>query len=161
MSETARAALLDKYTRLLALRRAHARGEPVDASSVRALAQTCPGALFELDRAPLATLEARLDALRDGALPEWAEVSHGYHEVMVIALAVRRAAGRDRDAARAAVALAGSNGHWALGPHHLKSLMNPPEGKLSVWAVSHLSEVMGLPTDEVRRRLYGHLMGRW
>jgi hypothetical protein len=95
------AALSEKYRLLVELRRARERGEPPPPRAVfRDLASRFPGALRELDRMPMATLERRIAELADassgGATREWMAAHAGYHELLRFALAhkLARAHGR-------------------------------------------------------------------
>jgi hypothetical protein len=97
---TARAALEDKYTELVALRRAPAdlpRSEAM--ARMRALATRFPGALRELDRAELRELERRKDALSSlgpAAPTPWMLASHAFHRALRDLLHERRGAGARR-----------------------------------------------------------------
>lgn len=153
--------LLDKYQRMLALRQAHARGEPVDTAAVRALAHDYPGALRELDRIPLDELEARVRGLAHGDAPPWAEPMVAHHRWLAAALRVRRVAGRDRDRDRAAVAWAAEAPLLGGAPEDLDFLLDPPEGRLSGWVVARLAKARDEPPSAVREAIFGHLKGGW
>lgn len=97
--------LRTKYSEILALRDAHARGEdPPDVRTrMRALAAHSPGALRELDRLPRETLVAKLTALEEAARTHvaepWMIAMDRYHRWLRVGL-VRRSAlgGRSADA---------------------------------------------------------------
>jgi hypothetical protein len=91
--------LTHKYTEILALRDAHARGEdPPDVKErMRALASRCPGALRELDRLPreaivdkLAALERVTDA---SSIVPWMVAIDRYHRWLRVGLRRRSALG--------------------------------------------------------------------
>lgn len=160
-AEAIRAALVEKYGEMIALRRERALGAPIDAARVRALALRFPGVLRELDRAPLPALEARHHVLISSDLPAWAELTWSYHRWLSVAHAVRRAAGRDRDqgaAERMLVALGCSLG---MTSSDLNSLLFPPAGRLSRWVVSRLAPARGLSEQAAEEALFGHLRGGW
>lgn len=157
-----RAALRDKYQRMLALREADRSGVAHDEDALRELAARYPGALRELDRAPLDVLRERigvLDPTSDGALPDWAEPTLALHLALGWALDVRRAAGADRDRARASPVFAERADLLGFKPADLETLMNPPDGRLSRWLVGRLAQARGVTVVEVERRLFGHLEG--
>ncbi|HEX4459734.1 MAG TPA: hypothetical protein VIA18_17270, partial [Polyangia bacterium] len=85
--------MAEKYTRLLALRRAvGVGGRPDDAAraELRAVARRWPGALRELDSLATDELERRAAAcVADDAAP-WVGWMARYHELMRAALALRR-----------------------------------------------------------------------
>jgi hypothetical protein len=85
------AALTDKYQQLLELRRARERGEPPPPRLVfQRLAARFPGALRELDRMPMPTLERRIAELAlaraSGVTRDWMAISASYHELLRFAL---------------------------------------------------------------------------
>jgi len=95
-------ALIDKYRRMREMRADHARGGDDEAPArMRALAADFPGALREIDRLPMATIEARLDALdaarAGGAVPGWAPPLAAFHGWMRALLRLKRVVRRDRD----------------------------------------------------------------
>jgi hypothetical protein len=113
------ARLCHKYEALVGLRSARARGEPIPEKAVfRALADEFPGALYELDRAPMDELDARASALRatlTGA-PEapWMRPMAAYHALYRAALYVKgRTAKGEAPSAEAAAALAAAAGRHA------------------------------------------------
>lgn len=78
----------DKYTEILALRDAHARGEdPPDVRMrMRALAARFPGALRELDRMPREVIVERLAALARGERAPWMDAIDRYHRWLRVGL---------------------------------------------------------------------------
>jgi hypothetical protein len=157
-----RAALRDKYQRMLALRAAEEAGEARDGLAIRALAAYYPGALRELDRAPLQILRGRLALLESpvtDALPDWAEPTLTWHRQLRWALEVRRAAGSDRCRDRARPVFAREHDHLGFRLAELETLMNPPGGRLSRWLLSRMASERGMATADLERLLVGHLMG--
>jgi hypothetical protein len=150
----ARAALRDKYARLVALREERLAGGGPSASEMRRLAAAFPGALRELDRAPLAELRARLELLSgDAPLPAWAALAHDFHELLRLAHGIRRAAGRERDSVAALAAMRRSGEPPAL----LAPILGPPAGRLTRWACEQLGARYGLACEQVEELLFGHL----
>ena len=159
------AALIDKYAEMIALRHERALGAAIDVGRARALALRFPGVLRELDRAPLAALEERLQTLvhaRSGAaLPAWAELTWTFHRWLSVAHAVRRAAGRDRDVVAAGATFSNLGLSLGMCPEDLNSLLFPPSGRLSSWVVSRLAPARGLGPEAAEEALFGHLLGGW
>lgn len=154
-----RAALRDKYQRMLALRRAAQAGAPKDPHALRALAERYPGALRELDRAPLEALSARLEQLAHEGLPGWAEPTVAFHLQLRWALEVRRAGGADRNRAEALPAFARQADLLGFAPGELETLMNPPGGRLSRWLLTRIATQRGMALPDLERLLFGHLVG--
>ncbi len=154
-----RAALLDKYRRMIALRRAELARSARDAIAIRELATRYPGALRELDRAPLEILEARCASLERGPMPSWAEPTWTWHRQLRWALAVRRAAGAERDRERARAIFEGDAEALGFTPSELETLMNPPDGRLSRWLVRRLAGLRGASAVDLEALLFGHLVG--
>jgi AcrR family transcriptional regulator len=77
-----------KYTEILALRDAHARGEdPPDVRArMRALASRFPGSLRELDRLPREAIVQRLAELALGELAPWMIAMDRNHRWLRVAL---------------------------------------------------------------------------
>ena len=95
-------ALIDKYRRMREMRAAHARGGDDEAPArMRELAAEFPGAQRAIDRLPMETIEARLDALdaarAGGAVPGWAPPLAAFHGWMRALLRLKRVVRRDRD----------------------------------------------------------------
>lgn len=134
------AELSEKYDLLLALRRARERGEPIpDRRVFRELASRFPGALRELDRMPMATLERRaaeLAEVRAGQAPRpWMAVVASYHELIRFALAHR---GR-----HAASPPTGGDREF------LEGLARPPSGRVVPLVTSRLARVLGCEVADV------------
>lgn len=149
-----RGALRDKYARLVALREAAERGKSEPDGTLRGLAEAYPGALRELDRAPLSELRARLRLLSDeGPLPAWARPSFDFHRLLRLARSARLAAGRerDRDAAAQAIARGGEP------PELVDAVLRPPGGRLTQWALWEVGRRHQLRPARAELLVFGHL----
>jgi hypothetical protein len=149
-----RETLREKYARLVALREAHLRGEIGSATHLRTLAEAFPGALRELDRAPLSELRARLRLLSAGGpLPAWAGPAFDFHRLLRAAQTARRAAGRGRDRGAAERSLIASGEPRELAD----GVLSPPGGRLTRWALEELARRRGLPAGRAEALLFGYL----
>lgn len=151
-ADRVRGSLTDKYRRLIALREARDAGGEPPSADLRALASAHPGALRELDRAPLGVLRERLMALA-GPLPPWAAPSYELHEALRIALEIRRLAGRSRDRS---AALEAARRH-RLSERDMSDILSPPRGRLAVWAVARVARHLGMTPEFVEHWTVGHL----
>jgi hypothetical protein len=150
----ARDALRDKYARLVALREERLRGGGPSNAALQQLAAAFPGALRELDRAPLTELRARLALLSgDAPLPPWAAPSYDFHALLRLAQGIRRAAGPQRNPIAALAALRASEEPSDL----LVPVLCPPAGRLSLWACEEVGRRHGLVREQVEELLFGHL----
>lgn len=162
-------ALIDKYRRMREMRAAHARGGDDEAPArMRALAADFPGALREIDRLPMATIEARLDALdaarAGGAVPGWAPPLAAFHGWMRALLRLKRVVRRDRDLE---VARAWLRAHHPPthpdGTHHVsahqgsaaRSALEPPLDELEASLPALLFPADGRMARAVLARLGG------
>lgn len=160
-----RAALVELarlYATLLELREGSARGEAKPASSrFRALASELPGALRLLDQMPLGDLSTRAAELErlaadPTAVPAWIESTLAWRSVMRAALAVRRAAGRERSVVRAREAIARLDETVHETAHtELEAIVRPEEGRLVVWALGRVGEAVGRAPEAVEREVFG------
>lgn len=146
-------ALREKYVEMRAMR-VEDDGDP---ERMRALAARFPGALREIDELPLETIDGRIAAL-DRALagepvPDWARYLAEYHAWMRAALRVRRAAGKERDRARALDAIRGdpSEGELTLA---IDDLLKPPAGRLTRWVLTRIAEREGRSIREIEREAF-------
>ena len=162
-------ALRCKYQTLLELRVRHAQDASIaPRAELARLAAEFPGALRELDRLPLAKLEARLFALERvlaaGAEPErWMALQCAYHGFMRAALRIRRAL-RDRpanvvDAVAELVAVAyvpaedePPAARFAVAD--LSALRHPPNGRLNPWVVLQVARDHAVTPEQVRAALF-------
>jgi hypothetical protein len=150
----ARDALRDKYARLVSLREERLAGADASGAALRQLATAFPGALRELDRAPLSELRARLALLSgDAPLPAWAAPSHDFHTLLRLAQGIRRAAGRERNPIAGLAALRRSGEPSDL----LVPVLRPPAGRLTQWACEEVGRRYGLVREQVEELLFGHL----
>ncbi len=122
---------------------------------MRRLAEEFPGALRELDAAPLGELEERYAAVevarRDAAstLP-WMEAQLAYHALARGALKAKRlVVARERAAAGAARHADGDPEVDAWG-RDLASVAAPPRGRLSVLVFQRLAEQLGVDVPTAR-----------
>lgn len=150
------------YATLLELRERRGRDEekPADAR-FRALAGELPGALRILDQMPLDALSLRAAELARVAAgetlpPPWVESTLAWQSVMRVALAIRRAAGRERSLERAREVLAGrAPAHHATTTDDLEAIVRPEDGRLVVWALCRVGASVGRPPDAVEREVFG------
>jgi hypothetical protein len=163
-------ALLDKYQAMHALRVATHAAPP--RAELLALASAFPGALRELDRLPLALIEARMRALADvlatARAPEaWMELQSAYHGFMRAALRIRRQLLAQPDlplddapACLVAIAYAPDLGEppaARFDGEALRVLAKPPRGRLNPWVISQVASDWGVDPSAVQAALLGSL----
>ena len=157
MTITAR--LLAKYAEILALRRARSVDPPI--ARLRALSETFPGSLRELDALGDDEVERRLALLRaaDGkSAPEaWMVGMHWFHVELGALLRAKRWLGtrRNVDAALTEAFVSAHAGddaalHWQT---ELAAIARPPGGKLSRLALAAAAKRASLEPKELRRWL--------
>jgi hypothetical protein len=151
------APLARKYERLLELRRARARGEPIPERGVfKALAGEFPGCLAELDTLPLGELEARLGAIAralEGAPEEpWMAWMVGYHALFRTALAIKGRV-RDKEAlgAERVRRIARESG---VDEAFVLAVAKPPGGRLATIVLAALERTFGQPAAIIKRALF-------
>ncbi len=154
--------LADKYATLADLRRRHAEGEtsPTD-GSLRKLARAFPGALRELDRLPLAEIDARESALRDaargGLLAPWMAWLHGYHGSLRAALYLKARQRRGGAAAHVPHAelarLASEHAGYVVGVELVDALFLHGRCKIISVALTHVAELYEVDAELVRAAL--------
>ncbi len=147
------AALSEKYRLLVELRRARERGEPLPPRAVlRDLAWRFPGALRELDRMPMATIERRIaelaDASRGGATREWMAAHASYHELLRFALAHKLARAFEREAPDIAAPAAADR-------EFLEALRAAPGGRMVPLVRSTIARVLAREVADVVALLEG------
>lgn len=155
--------LAQKYAALVALRTARAAGDDVPPKSVfRRLAAQFPGALWELDRLPLATLEERhhaLEAAANGApLAPWMGWLEAYHALFRGALAVKGRVGPRkelRDGELESLGLAAERAARRTLPRgFVAACVRPPGGRLADAVWSALEAETGEPKEALRLALF-------
>jgi len=160
--------LLGKYEEMLRMRledEAAPGGDP--RREMAALAARFPGALRELDEAPLAAIRGRIEELSrcvaDGARPaSWMLATALFHRLMRGALAAKRWLGARRhvDAELTRAFLEEITGSpfasdaraWASD---LARIAAPPRGRVTDVVFERIAEQLGVPTDEARRLVVG------
>jgi hypothetical protein len=162
-------ALRLKYQTIRELRlQADADATIAPRAELAALAHAFPGALRELDRLPMASLEARLCALDlalcDAAEPEpWMWLQSGYHGFMRAVLRIRRLSrGRPKlivDAASELAALAYEPADdeppaQRFGVAELSAIRRPPGGRLNPWVLAQVAHDHGVTPELVRAALF-------
>lgn len=163
------AALRCKYQTLLELRARYAADAAIaPRAELARLAAAFPGALRELDRLPLAKLEARLFALErvlEGVaeLESWMQLQWAYHGFMRAALRIRRGL-RDRPDAMAdalaelaAVAYVPGEDEPPLerfGVAELSELRRPQGGRLNPWVLLQVARDHEVTPEQVRAALF-------
>lgn len=138
-------ALVRKYEQIREMRRAHEDGTEGDPRELmRALAAEFPGALRELDELPMQTIEARLEALRAPQPPAWADTMSRYHGWMRLALAIKRAHGRDAEPAEVLLWLADRDTRPDepndVTIEAVRAILRPPTGRLSRWVLERVAQ---------------------
>ena len=128
-------ALVDKYSRMIALRASLGRGTPSHANRVllRSLAAEYPGALRELEVLPTDHIESRLAVARaaeSGLVPEWLIWTARYHARMRDLMVKRRAGARSES------------------------------GRMNVTAFRALAADFGVPIDVIWQRLFPSITTR-
>ncbi|HKU40380.1 MAG TPA: hypothetical protein VJR89_19600 [Polyangiales bacterium] len=157
--------LVDKYRRLLHLRSV-SHAEP-PRTELRHLARQFPGSLRELDRLPLASIEARLHALErvlaDGAEPEpWMRLQVSYHGLMRATLRVKRwSRSLPDEPAAALTALAARYVPAAdepaldfFGAETLQAIRRPPSGRLQPLVLAAVARLHGTTPELVESTLF-------
>lgn len=148
MSDAARAALARKYRVMAELRRAGAPDALAeDRARLRALANEFPGALRELDTLPTEEIERRATALESGALEPWMVWLAEFHELMRVALEVKRTL-PDVKAARATAVRAGLEAAFA------DAVAAPPHGRIMVVVFDRLAQKHGAPAKQLWDTLF-------
>jgi len=161
-------ALHSKYQTLLELR-VQATPEAIPRARFAALSHAFPGALRELDRAPLPALEARLAALANvlagSADPEpWMRWQIDYHGFMRAALRLRRALRaaplREFEDARACL----ERLHYTAALDEpvasrfdatmLAAIHQPPGGRLNPWVLAQVACDHGVTPEMLERELF-------
>lgn len=156
--------LVDKYTRLLRLRSVADELPPRD--ELRSLARQFPGALRELDRLPLPTIEARLRELErvldEGSEPAlWMRLQVSYHGFMRATLRVKRwsrAWPEERAAALAELAAryvpaADEPALEFFDAEALGLIRNPPDGRLNPFVIAAVARLHGTTSEIVGNAL--------
>jgi len=155
--------LLHKYETLAELRRARARGEPIpDRSVFRALAREFPGALYELDRAPLDDIDARRSALAatvgGGAAAPWMTAMATYHALYRAALYLKvRLKKGHAPGAEEAVSLAGAAARHAaidVGAAFVQAVAQPAGGRIGPVVLAEVASREGVPEPEARQAMF-------
>jgi len=169
-------ALRWKYEEMRRLRllRARARAEagfeePDPSEALAALARRFPGALRELDRLPLATIEERIAALATAAadparVAPWMRASSSFHRLARGALAAKRwlttmsdarTADPDELRARFEAAVASlDHGDAALAwANDLAAIARPPQGRVMGLVRARVAAELGVEVAEVKRLL--------
>jgi hypothetical protein len=168
LSREALAELKAKYEEMLRMRlhdQAHPGGDP--RLEMAALAARFPGALRELDEAPLELIRTRIDALSrcvdgSGSVEPWMPATAAFHRLTRGALATKRWLGGrkivdpelsaefrrfltespDREDAEP----------WAP---ELALVASPPSGKLTELVFERVAARLGIPLDEARALVVG------
>jgi len=140
------------------MRRAHSSGDDADAKArMRRLAADFPGALRELDRLPMVTIDERIATLEAGQRPLWAEVLIAYHGWLRVALRVRRELrGATDDPKRIIEWLRaqarrrpGDPPLAAVDEETIQGFLRPPAGRITRWAIERIARDRGLTPQEV------------
>lgn len=149
--------ILGKYReikRLRELEEAGSSGDPREA--MRALASAFPSALGELDRLPMATIEARVAELErvirgESPVPGWVGLQLAVHDWLRLALRVKRAGGARRERERALEVFRGSPEADALGAVEadLDAMLAPPAGRLVPWVHARVARTFGVMPSAV------------
>ena len=182
--EDARTALVEKYTQMLAMRRAREQleaqgilrfsGEAATdrKKSSRELASRFPGALKELDLQSADALEKKLAALKgcpaDDSLPLWAQISYDYHKLLKQALAMKAWLAEKRKELLTGDAvllefLAQEKSLYELedwpssldGKRLMDRIASPPQGRLSHLVWEVLEERFGLSMRKMQALAFG------
>jgi hypothetical protein len=161
-------ALLGKYEEMLRMRlhdEAHPGGDP--RREMAALAARFPGALRELDEAPLEAIRGRIAelsrCLEAGEPPApWMHATAQFHRLTRGALAAKRWLGARRSvdgdvaelfvAAMASSPLADEAREWAAD---LARVAAPPRGRLIELVLERIAAKMGVSKEEARRLTVG------
>jgi hypothetical protein len=164
--------LVDKYERLLRLRTVPTAVPPRD--ELRSLARQFPGALRELDRLPLETIEARLRAvqrvLAEACEPEaWMQIQVSYHGYMRATLRVKRwSRGWPVEPAAALLAFtakyvpaADEPGLAFFDADVLVTIRKPPEGRLNPFVLEAVARLHATTPEAVADALLQHEQGTY
>lgn len=150
--------IVRKYEALWKLRQP---GAEYSRSALRAVSAEFPGALRELDVLSECQLRARLShaqAVCAGSPAEaWLEWLLAYHCEMRLALTVQRHIGRERVRARGEpeqVLRRLAEQGVKCSSERLRSLLNPPSGKLNQVVFSWVAARFGVSTEEVESTLF-------
>jgi hypothetical protein len=165
--------LRDKYERILALRRDHARAredasfvEPDPRADMASLAEEFPGALRELDMLPLRVLAARLDALTTaerspGRTEPWMLAQSLFHRYARGALVTKRWLGgkkriteATREAFIAALPDLPRSADAALFVDALEDVASPPRGRVMDLVHARVALHLGVTATEVRALVF-------
>jgi hypothetical protein len=160
--------LRTKYAEILALRLAHAAGDPTDPRRrMAALASRFPGALRETDDLELDVIRARIErlgeVLRGEASPEpWMEAIAMFHALTRGALCAKKWLSR-RDPLEPDVAIAFEVEHTAMlyaedarvWRDDLVRLASPPRGRVTELVFERIAIALGRDLDEARRLVFG------
>jgi hypothetical protein len=162
--------LVDKYTRLLRLRSAADALPP--RAELRSLARQFPGALRELDRLPLPSIEARLreleQVLAEGREPAlWMRLQVSYHGFMRATLRIKRwSRAWPEELAAAQVALAARYVPAADEPAvgffdsaTLQLIRRPPAGRLNPFVLAAVARLHGTTSEIVGDALVSPRLG--
>jgi hypothetical protein len=154
VSSEALRALLGKYVEMRRLREEDAAGGGGDPRpAMKALAAEFPGALREIDELPLAVIDARLGAIEraiaGGTVETWMLALARYHELLRIALGVRRVVGDDRSLERAR----GVAGAQVLDDAALRAILRPPGGRINRAIFAIVAGELGSSADEIEALL--------
>lgn len=153
--EDARARMTRKYARMLELRQTRSETPPTRA--LRELAREFPGALRELDAAPLAALRARAEDLERGVAAPWITATDRYHALMRGALHAKRCLSAlggalDRDAFERAARDTPDALAWV---DDLATLAAPPRGRLVPVVVARVARELGISEERARELALG------
>ena len=157
-------ALREKYEEMLRLRLEPSGGDP--RRSMAALASQFPGSLREIDELPLATIAARVTALRasERGVPaeRWMEATYLFHSLTRGALCAKKwLAGRKEidDDVRAAFQREVTSLCWAEDARDwhadLARLASPPRGRVTELVYERMGALMGVSSDEARDLVFG------
>lgn len=156
-------ALAEKYAALVALRRDRAAGLPIpEKEAFSALARRFPGALWELDRLPIALLEHRAraldDAARGGPVAPWMRGLHEYHALYRAALFIkahlRRTRAPSAEAARALADAATARSGTAVSVAFVAQVADPPAGRIEAIVMAETAARVAIEAAALRAELF-------
>jgi hypothetical protein len=165
--------LLCKYEEMLRMRledEAHPGGDP--RREMAKLAERFPGALREIDEAPLERIRERVDALRgclsDGALPEpWMHPTARYHRLTRGALSVKRWLGKRHRVGEEIVQSFEAELTRVLFPEdarlwtgRLDAIASPPRGRVTDVVFARLADELGVTVHAARALVLGPTRSR-
>lgn len=161
-------ALRDKYERIYELRVAHDRAandasfsEADPRKAMASLADEFPGALRELDRLPLAQIEARLASLASAeedpsCVEGWMIAQHTFHTYARGALATKRwLATNAPDEMEFRKALPALRAEAALFATTLEAVAFPERGRVMDLVYDRTAGDLGMTVRELRALLHG------